>query len=108
MYPVSPLSRSTHQRSGLADVARSCEVQCRLQFHLRFGGDCSEHTVLLVAPSRSSRAVSEPQLQSCFEVIQFTSAASFSRFEVLLLGSAILKVPSSSLPPPGTSLQERA
>ena len=38
---------------------------------------------------------------------QFTSAVSLSRLEVLLLGSATLKVPSSSLPPPGTSLQER-
>src|SRR5262249_33966639 len=64
MYPVSPLSRSTHQRSGLADVARSCEVQCRLQFHLRFVGDCSEHTVLLggaepVEPCRPRAAITE-------------------------------------------------
>jgi hypothetical protein len=36
--------------------------------------------------------------------VQFTSAVNFSRLEVLLLGSAMLKVPSSSLPLPGTLL----
>jgi hypothetical protein len=69
--------------------------------------DRSEHTVLPggaepVEPCRQRAAITE-----LFEVIQFTLAVSFSRLEVLLLDSAMLKVPSSSLPPPGTSLQER-
>ena len=64
MYLVSRLSQGTHQRSGLADVARSCEVQCTLQFHLRFVEDRSEHTVLLggaepVEPCRQRAAITE-------------------------------------------------
>jgi|SRR5215467_5842528 hypothetical protein len=41
-----------------------------------------------------------------FEVVQCASAVGFSRLEVLLPGSAMLKVSSSSSPPPGTSLSE--
>lgn len=48
MYLVSPLSQGTHQEGALADVARGCEVRCRLHFLLRFV---------------------EGRSESCFEVI---------------------------------------